>query len=185
MKCHELMKTQLQWVSGNTTVLDAALLMRDATLGMLLVTDPVPGRRAGVVTDRDLALRVCAEGLDPRVTRVGDVASMDLVVCSEDEDLGDAEARMGVAQKSRLLVVDDEKQIIGLISLTDILRGDRGGRALKTANTVLAREAGSPHQPLESIHLTPSTPADEEAALNRPTVMLGGDHRGTTSEFPK
>lgn len=184
MKCRDLMKTDLQWVSGDTTVLDAARFMRDSTLGFLLVTDPVPGRKAGVVTDRDLAVRVCAEGLDPRTTRVGDVASLELVVGGVEEDLDLAEQRMGVAQKARLVIVDDQSTIVGLLSLTDILRGDYTRRAVNTANAVLTREARSPHQPLESIHLTPSTPDEEEAAHQQRTALLGGNHRGSTSEFP-
>jgi CBS domain-containing protein len=185
MKCQDLMKTELQWVPGTATVLEASRLMRDRSLGFLFVSNPVPDREVGVVTDRDLAVRACAEGLDPKEARVGDVASLNLVTCVAHEDLSVAEARMGAAQKSRLVIVNDDGKIIGLLSLTDLLRGDRGGRAVKTANTVLAREAGAPHAPLESIHLTPSTPEDEEAALNRQTVMLGGNHGGSTREFPR
>jgi hypothetical protein len=46
-----------------------------------------------------------------------------------------------------------------------------------------SREAGGPHVPLESIHLTPSTRPDEEEATTSETVMIGGDHRGSTREF--
>lgn len=184
MKCRDLMSTDLQWVAGTASVLDASRLMRDHSLGFLLVSDPVAGRPVGVVTDRDLAIRVCAEGLDPREARVGDVATLDLVACTDGEDLKVAEARMSGSQKSRLVIVDDGGRIVGLLSLTDILRGERGGRALETANAVLSREAGGPHPPLESIHLTPSTPADEDQAVSSETVMVGGDHRGSTREFP-
>jgi CBS domain-containing protein len=184
MKCRELMRVDLQWVSGDATVLDAARLMRDRSLGFLLVSDPVPGRAVGVVTDRDLAIRACAEGLDSRTARVGDVATLELVACTDSADLKVAEARMSESQKSRLIIVNDDRQIVGLLSLTDVLRGDRGGRAVDTANAVLSREAGGPHAPLESIHLTASTVAEEEEAAKRETVMVGGDHRGSTREFP-
>jgi hypothetical protein len=85
---------------------------------------------------------------------------------------------------ARLVIFDDSHRIIGLLSLTDILRGERGGRALKTAKAVLSRESEGPHVPLESIHLTASTRADEEEAAKSETVMVGGDHRGSTREFP-
>ena len=185
MKCQDLMKTDLKWVPGIATVLDASRLMRDHSVGFLFISDPVPGRAVGVVTDRDLAIRVCAEGLDPRQARVGDVATLQLVVCNSGEDLEVAEARMAETQKSRLVITDDNGRIAGLLSLTDILRGDRPGRAVKAANAVLSREAAGPHEPLENIRLTPSTPEDEEETSHRETVMVGGDHRGSMSEFPK
>jgi signal-transduction protein with cAMP-binding, CBS, and nucleotidyltransferase domain len=184
MKCRDLMSTDLVWVPGTASVFDAARVMRDRSVGLLLVSEPTPGRAAGVVTDRDLVIRVCAEGLNPRDQRVGGAATVDLVSCTDGEDLAVAEARMTDAQIARLVIVDDARRIVGLLSLTDILRGERGGRALKTANAVLSREAEGPHAPLESIHLTPSTRADEEEAAKSETVMVGGDHRGSTREFP-
>jgi CBS domain-containing protein len=184
MKCRDLMGVDLQWVPGTTSVLDASRVMRDRSLGFLLVSDPVPGRSVGVVTDRDLAIRVCAEGLNPRETRVGDVATLELVVCRETEDLKVAEALMSESQKSRLIIVDESHQVVGLLRLTDVLRGDHGGRALKTATAVLSRDAAGPRPPQEDIQLTPSTAADEDAASNQETVMVGGDHRGSMREFP-
>ena len=183
MKCNEFMNVDLQWIPGSSSVVDASRLMRDRSLGFLLVSDPVAGRAIGVVTDRDLTIRVCAEGLDPREVRVGDVATLELVVCAESEDLKVAEAKMTASQKSRLIIVDDNQKIVGLIGLSDILRQDHGERALGTADAILSRDAGH-HPPVESIHLTPSTPADEDQATRQGTVMLGGSHGGSTREFP-
>jgi len=184
MKCEEFMNVDLQWVPGTSSVVDASRLMRDRSLGMLLVSDPVPGRAVGVVTDRDLAIRVCAEGLDPQQVRVGDVATLELVTCADRDDVKVAETIMSEMQKSRLIVVDDTHQIVGLIALVDILRSDHGRGARQAATAVLSRDAEGHHPPLESIHLTPSTPTDEEEATSHGTVMVGGDHRGSTREFP-
>lgn len=184
MKCDEFMNVDLQWVPGTSSVVDASRLMRDRSLGLLLVSDPVPGRAVGVVTDRDLTIRVCAEGLDPRQVRVGDVATLELVTCGEREDVKVAEAIMSETQKSRLIVVDDNRQIVGFITLADILLSDHGRGARQTATAVLSRDAGGHHPPLESIHLTASTPAEEEEANSHGTVMVGGNHRGSTREFP-
>jgi CBS domain-containing protein len=184
MKCTEFMNVDLQWVPGASSVVDASRLMRDRSLGFLLVSDPVPGQAVGVVTDRDLTIRVCAAGLDPKTVRVGDVATLDLVVCPDHEDVKVAEALMRENQKSRLVVVDANLQIVGLISLTDILRTDHGKGARQTADAVLSRDGGAHHPPLESIHLTPSTVAEEDEAASHASVMVGGDHRGSTREFP-
>jgi CBS domain-containing protein len=184
MKCNEFMNVDLQWVPGTFSVVEASQLMRDRSLGFLLVSNPVAGRATGVVTDRDLAMRVCAEGLNPREVRVGDVATLDLVVCGDAEDVKVAEAKMTTAQKSRLIIVDDDQQIVGWLSLADILREDHGERARETANAILSRDAGGHHPPLESIHLTASTVADEDQAAKQETVMVGGNHGGSTREFP-
>jgi CBS domain-containing protein len=184
MKCSELMSTDLTWVPGTASVLDAACLMRDRSVRLLLVSDPAPGHLVGVVTDRDLAIRACAEGLDCREAHVGDVATLNLVTSADSDDLTVAETHMIESQKTRLLIVDASRRVVGMLSLTDILRRERSGHALKVANAILASEAEDAHPPLESIHLTPSTAADEEDAAKSETVMVGGDHRGSMREFP-
>jgi CBS-domain-containing membrane protein len=185
MKCRDVMQTDLQWVSTNQSASDAALLMRNNSVGFLLVRDPSADRLVGVVTDRDLTTRVCAEGKAPNDVKVADVMSRNVVACIEDEPLSDAETRMRDHEKGRLVVLDIHRKPIGVISLTDILLHDRGGRALKTARAVLGREGERPHQPINSIHLTPSTVEDEEqVAQQQPTVAVGGSWGGTMKEFP-
>lgn len=184
MRCGDLMNTDIEWIPGSASVQEAAQRMRDLSLGFLLVSDPVPDQAAGVITDRDVAVRVCAEGLDPRSTRVGQVATIGLVACSQDQDLSAAEQLMGETQKSRLVVTSASGEVVGVLSLTDILRGDGARRAVRTANAVLARDADGPHAPLESIHLTPSTVEDEDEAANRDHLVVGGGHRGSMKEFP-
>lgn len=184
MKCGDLMKIELEWVAGTSSVRDAARLMRDRSIGFLLVSDPAPDHQVGVVTDRDLAIRVCAEGLDTASTPIGRVATTGIVSCGENEDLDDVEKRMGDTQKSRIVVTNAEGDIVGVLSLADILRGDNVRRAVRTANAVSSREGNGPHEPIEGIHLTPSTPEDEERAMNGPHIAIGGTHGGSMKEFP-
>ncbi len=157
--------------------------MRDRSVGLLVVLGALPDQPVGVVTDRDLAIRVCAEGLSSTETLVDQVATIGLVSCIEQEELETVEARMGEAQKSRIIVTDTTGQIVGVLSLTDILRGDRAGRAVRTANAVLARET-TPHAPLSSIHITPSTRQEEDAAVRHEAPPVMGEHRGSMKEFP-
>lgn len=183
MKCQDLMNPQTRWVPGGASVMTAAALMRDQSLGLLLVSGGVPDVLMGVVTDRDLAVRVCAEGRSCTETSVQAIASQQVIVCIDTEEVSAAEKRMREFHKSRLVVVDTRGVPVGVLSLTDILHGDNGWRALKTARGVLAREDEGPHQPIEQIQLTPSTPEDEEEAIRQETVH-GGTWGGSMKEFP-
>jgi signal-transduction protein with cAMP-binding, CBS, and nucleotidyltransferase domain len=183
MKCEDLMTVDLQWVSSRATVAQVATVMRDRSMGLLVVLDPTQNRMVGVVTDRDLAVRVCAENRPADKTLVGEVSTPEVVTCAATDKLEVAEAKMIEFEKSRIVVVNAAGRPVGVISLTDILARDRKGRAIKTARAVLAREAGGPHAPIESIKLTPSTPEDKIAAL-RPQTIHGGNWTGSISMFP-
>jgi CBS domain-containing protein len=183
MKCRDLMNPEVLWISGSASVRQAATMMRDQSVALLLVSGPPEGQFAGIVTDRDLAMRVCAEDLCAQETPVSAVTTTEVLVCSDIEDLRAAEKRMRDAQTSRLVVVDHHGAPVGMLSLTDILHGDRGWRALKTARGVLRHEAEIPHPPVESIKLTASTPEDEAAAMRHRSIRTGS-WRISTKEFP-
>ena len=184
MKCRDVMNLNLQWVPATATVADAARIMRQRSMGFLLVASAQSREAAGVVTDRDIAIRCCAENKRPDQVSVAEIATKELLTCDHNETIQSAERIMTEAGKSRLLVVDEIGQAVGVLSLTDILFHDRAGRAVKTARGVLAREVEGAHQPVESIKLTPSTPEDEEKAMRQPTVMHGGSHDTAGKIFP-
>jgi len=183
MKINELMTVDLQWISRNAAVADAARIMRDNSLGFLLVCDPGTTRLVGVVTDRDLALRILAEGKSSALP-VSQAMTPTVITCKGTDDLGEVEEIMRKHEKSRLVVTDDRQRPIGVLSLTDILLRDRPRRAVETARGVLAREAGGPHPSIDDIRLTASTEEDEETATQHHTVALGGHWNGTMKEFP-
>jgi signal-transduction protein with cAMP-binding, CBS, and nucleotidyltransferase domain len=183
MKCRNVMNVEPEWISSGATVLEAAQVMRDRSVGMLLVFDPSPGHLKGVVTDRDLATRVCADDKRPAQTLVSDIATTDVVTCQADDDLRDAEDRMQRAEKSRLVVLQDG-EAVGVVSLTDLFRYESHRRAVRTARAVLARDARGRSTPPERIKLTPSTPEDEAAAARQPSVMVGGTRTDTMKVFP-
>jgi CBS domain-containing protein len=183
MKCQDLMNRDVRWISASATARDAARLMRDQSLGFLLVAGPSPDELVGIVTERDLAIRVCAEDRVPGDTPVLAIATTDVVCCSKTEDLKVAEKRMTASQKSRLVVLDGEGHPVGILSLTEILHRDLMWRAINIARRVHTLEAEIPHPPLESITLTPSTPEDEAKAMRHETIHVGA-WRGSMKEFP-
>ena len=88
-------------------------------IGSLPVVDD-GSHLVGIVTDRDIALRVVAAGLDPQATCVGDVASRDVVALTPDHDLDDALTLMAREQVRRLPVVIEENELVGMITQADI-----------------------------------------------------------------
>lgn len=184
MRCRNVMNVEPEWISSAATVLEAAQVMRDRSVGMLLVFDTSPGQLKGVVTDRDLATRVCADDKRAGQTLVSDIASPDVITCRPDDDLRDAEEKMQKAQKSRLVVLGEGGEPVGVVSLMDIFRYESHRRAVRTARSVLAREARGRSPSPERINLTPSTPEDEAAALRQPSVMVGGSRPDTMKVFP-
>lgn len=87
-----------------------------------------------MLTDRDLAMKVCAADRQPILTEVGDVMSRPAVSCRGSQDRSFAERRMRAHGLTRLAVVDDERRVLGVLSLSDLDRhgAKRGvGRTLR------------------------------------------------------
>jgi CBS domain-containing protein len=164
MNCGDFMNMDLRAISASASVKEAATLMRDNALGFLPVCGS-DGQLLGVLTDRDIALRACTADREPAAIGVIEVMTRKPAVCTSHEDIGVAEARMVRRGVARLVVVDEARHPIGVVSLTDILAKDRKGRALRTACGVLSREAEGPHTPVESVYLTPSDPVEERGSV--------------------
>jgi CBS domain-containing protein len=99
------------------SVVDAAKVMAQEDVGSIPTVEG--DRLVGVVTDRDIVIRVVAEGRDPQSVTVGDVASRDLVTVSPDEELDRALQLMAENQVRRLPVVDGEK-LVGIVAQRDV-----------------------------------------------------------------
>lgn len=95
MLCSEVMKRQIRSATIDTTVAQAAQVMRDERIGFLPICDP-DGHPIGVVTDRDFALRVCAESLPADTTALAQVMTKDPARCPAEATLDDAEDRKSV-----------------------------------------------------------------------------------------
>jgi CBS domain-containing protein len=123
MNCQDIMRRPVESCRPSDTALQAARIMRDANVGLIPVCDP-KGLVVGVITDRDLALRVCAAGADPGRIYVDTIMSRELVSCGPHDPLQRAAERMGEQQKSRVLVVDGAGTLLGVISLADLAACD-------------------------------------------------------------
>jgi CBS domain-containing protein len=104
-------------VETSATVADAAREMRDGDVGAVVVVDD--GKVAGIITDRDIAVRVVAEGLDPDATGVGEVGTMDPVTLTVDQTVDDAIRLVREQDVRRIIVVQDGRPA-GIVSLGDL-----------------------------------------------------------------
>jgi CBS domain-containing protein len=109
---------------------DAAALMRDLDVGVIPVAED--DRLLGLVTDRDLVLRVLAERKEPMEVRLGDIATTSPVTVSPDERLSRARDLMSEHRIRRLPVVKGE-QLVGILSLGDVAQADESERAVGEA----------------------------------------------------
>lgn len=101
----------------------AARLMRENHVGCLVVVDEVGGKRivVGVLTDRDIVTAVVAADLDPSTLQVEDVMSTDLVTAREDDSLIDLMHTMRRKGVRRVPVVGEQDELIGVVTLDDVL----------------------------------------------------------------
>ncbi|HYS08314.1 MAG TPA: CBS domain-containing protein [Myxococcales bacterium] len=142
MRCEEIMKRDVQCVQPTDPVQAAARRMRDANIGFLPVCDS-SRKVLGAITDRDIALRIVADGRPP-TTAIGDVMTREVVACAPGDDVRRAEELMGKQHKSRMIVADEEWRLVGVISLSDIAQVEDASRASQTMKQVTEREA-RPH----------------------------------------
>jgi CBS domain-containing protein len=110
-----------------TTIQDAAKMMRQHHVGDLVVVDQPRGERgrkvpAGIVTDRDIVISVVAMGLDASVFTLGDLLLKKAITCSEDQDLESCLALMRSNGIRRMPVVDQKGSLRGILTLDDVVR---------------------------------------------------------------
>jgi CBS domain-containing protein len=137
----EVMTHHVVAVTGVTFLPQAARIMKEEDVGSLPVVKE-DGTLVGILTDRDIAVRAVAAGLDPRHTKVGDIATQeDLVTLSPDTTLAEAEARMAEHQVRRLPVVESGEKLVGMLALAD-LAPRASGKELKAMMTDISRSGG-------------------------------------------
>lgn len=118
-KIADLMTQRPRAVERQTPVQEAARLMELEDVGSLPVVEQ-GSRLVGLVTDRDIALRIVGRGLDPERTTVGDIASDELVTLTPEHELDDALALMARAQVRRLPIVIRDNELVGMLSQADV-----------------------------------------------------------------
>lgn len=123
MKCSEIMTDNPSSCLSTDHVTRAARLMETENVGPVpVVEDQQSGRLIGIVTDRDLTIKVLASGRDPRQTLVGDVMSKNLVTCHGEDDVERAMSLMEQHLIRRIPVVDYAGRLVGILAQADVAR---------------------------------------------------------------
>jgi len=132
MKVTNVMTPNVECISPDTTLREAAQLMKALDVGFLPVLES--DRLVGTITDRDIAIRAVAEGLDVRKTRAGDIMSTQVYYCYDDQDISECGHSMQSQSVRRMLVLNRSKNLVGVVSLGDI--ATKSGEPPLTATTL-------------------------------------------------
>ena len=127
MQVRQVMSKDVKIVSPQDTIQKAASLMDDPGCGALPVGEN--DRLAGIVTDRDIALRAVAKGKDPTRCTVREVMSPRIKYVFEDEDVESASRNMSRLQIRRLPVLNRQKRLVGIVALGDLATKQNGAAA--------------------------------------------------------
>ena len=118
MKVKEAMHKGAEWAEATTPVATIATRMRDLDVGSIPIGEN--DRLIGMVTDRDIAIRAVAAGKNPAELTARDVMSKGIVFCRDSEDVEDAVRIMEQKRIRRLPVLDENKRMVGMLSLGDV-----------------------------------------------------------------
>ncbi len=118
MNLKDVMSSHVEVIRPETTLEDAAKKMKDVDAGSMPVCDG--DRLVGMVTDRDITVRATAQGVDPKSMTVKEVMSPNVVYGFEEQDVADAARIMEDKQIRRLLVLNRQKRLVGIVSLGDL-----------------------------------------------------------------
>jgi CBS domain-containing protein len=155
------MSSDLKTAKPDMTAADAAGLMRSFDTGVVPVVED-DGTLVGLVTDRDLVIRVVADREDPISVRLGDIATRSVVTATPDMSLSDARDLMAEHRIRRLPVMKDDR-IVGILSLGDVALADESKRAVGDV--------------LEHVSESPSTTDVDDGSPDRGTPERVQDHR--------
>ena len=118
MKVRDAMHEGVTWVGPETRITELARQMRDEGIGSIPVGEN--DKLIGMVTDRDIAVKGLADGKDPAALTARDVMSGPILYCRSEEDVDDAVRLMEMHQVRRLPVIDENKRMVGMLSLGDV-----------------------------------------------------------------
>ncbi|MER7440198.1 CBS domain-containing protein [Micromonospora avicenniae] len=114
----DVMTRRVVYLPAETTLDEAATVMREADIGDVVVTDGAS--LAGMLTDRDIVVRAVAERANPSSTTIGSITTREVVMIEQHATAGEAAALMRERGIRRVLVCDSDRKLVGIVSLGDL-----------------------------------------------------------------
>lgn len=137
MKLRKVMHRSVKWVTPDASVNEICRIMTTSNIGSVPVYEE--NHIIGIVTDRDIAIRALGNGADASTLKARDVMSKDVVCAHDDLSVGAAVKLMRRKKVRRLPVIDDNRRMVGIVSVNDILH--HAGR--KTSRKLLEAVAAA------------------------------------------
>lgn len=144
MRVHDIMTRGVQCIGPEASLQEAAARMKSLDVGTLPVCEN--DRLVGMLTDRDITVRATAEGEGPKVIHVRDIMTPDIVYCFDDQLVSEAAELMKENQIRRLVVLNRDKKLVGIVSLGDVAVETGDGELV--GNTLEA--VSEPNRPVRS-----------------------------------
>jgi CBS domain-containing protein len=172
MQVKDVMTKGAECVTPSTSLQEAASKMKTLDVGPLPVCEG--DQLVGMLTDRDITVRATAEALPPRLGQVRDVMTPDAVYCFEDQDVQEAAGLMQEHQVRRLVVLNRDKRLVGIVSLGD-LAVETGDEKLAGETLEQVSEPASPKTDRRPTTQPDANSVDPEAQASQP---VGKDQPG-------
>lgn len=138
-KVKDVMTKECEWISPDTSLTEAAKIMKKKDCGFLPVGEN--DKMIGMVTDRDIAIRAVAEGKDPAKTNVREVMTQKTYYCFDDQDVEEVCKNMGDIKVRRLPVVNRDKRLVGVISFGDVSQAAKPDNVGESQQQITAETA--------------------------------------------
>jgi CBS domain-containing protein len=137
MKVQDIMTGEPRSVTPDSTAREAAQLMKEINAGVIPVVESTSSKKlVGVVTDRDIALRIVAEGKDADC-RISEVMSAgDLKTCAPADDVDRVMETMSREQVRRIPIIDERGSLVGIVAQADIVRKADDMKAERTVEEI-------------------------------------------------
>jgi CBS domain-containing protein len=131
MNISEIMTTNVECVTPETTITELAEKMKSLDVGFLAVCEK--DRIAGTVTDRDIVIRGIAGGRDLNSIKTREIMSKEVHWCFENDDIKDVAGKMRDKEVRRMLLLDQNKRLVGVVSIGDLAKVEEqeSGKTLK------------------------------------------------------
>ena len=134
MKVREMMSSGIDFTHADATIKETAEKMKELDVGAMPVA--IGDETVGMITDRDIVVRIVAHGLDPEKSHVSDAITEGVEYCNEEDDIQDVARLMEKQQIRRVVVKDNQGKVSGIVSLGDLARAANHGLSGETLEEV-------------------------------------------------